>query len=470
MIVLATPLLILFAWLLGRAVAEAFAPAARGSLSTCFAAGLVAWHVLLQLLALAAWRWNALWLVAAALAAAGLVIRRWRSGGDAGGDEGGGGVWSVWRRRSRLGWGDAVASAVWLFTAWAAAVPHIDNADFFYFWGVKGRKFALAAGIDWTFMTASSSWHFHPDYPNLLPELTSWTIRLARSSAEGPQLFWSAAFFAALLLAAREAAVAFGMPRRAQQIMVAGTAAGVATIAFGVELSGNADWLIAWAMVLAAPALAFPEAPGARFRLGAAAALAAASKIEGMPMGVLLVAVFALHGGLAAGAAAGLSVSRRRALAAGIRGAIGAATRAAIPVAAVVVPWWMLCRRYSLFQAANHGGWSWARLQTALPGLGEGLVSPVWGGLALTLLLLPWLLMRSRTRWPALMVLAQVASYVYIYASASFDTAFFVRFSWTRILVHVLPTVWLLAAAALDGGHEPNTPNTPNTPGAPVPG
>lgn len=458
MIILATPLLVLFAWLLGRALAEAFAPAARSSLSACFAAGLVAWHVLLQCLALAAWRWNALWLVAAALAAAGVVIPRWRSGANVGGGAGGEPV------RSRLGWGDAVASAVWLFTAWAAVVPHIDNADFFYFWGVKGRKFALAAGIDWTFMTASSSWHFHPDYPNLLPELTSWTIRLARSVAEGPQLFWSAAFFAALLLAAREAAVAFGLPRRTQQIMVAGTAAGVATIAFGVELSGNADWLIAWAMLLAVPALAFPNAAGARFRLGAAAALAAASKIEGMPMGVLLVAVFALHGGLAAGAAAGSSISRRGALAAGTRGAIGTATRVALPVAAVIVPWWLLCRRYSLFQAANHGGWSWSRLQAALPGLVEGLWSPVWGGLALTLLLLPWLLVRSRTRWPALMVLAQVASYVYIYASASFDAAFFVRFSWTRILVHVLPAVWLLAAAAGAA-----VPSLAQAPAAPVP-
>jgi hypothetical protein len=435
-IVFATPILVLLAWLLGRGLAERFAPAARGSFSVCLAAGLVALHVILQALALAGWRWDALWLVAAALVAAAVLLRHWR------------GRWQGGDALSRLGWGDGLAAVLWLFTTWAAVVPQIDNADFFYHWGVKGRKFALAAGIDWRFLTSAPSWLFHPDYPNLLPELTSWTIRLAGSAAEGPQLLWSAVFFAALLLAARDATAALGMSRRTRQIALASTAAGVAAIAFSVELAGTADWLIAWAMVLALPALARPAAPGAEFRLGAAAALAAAAKIEGMPVSVMLVALFVLHRGLEARAFPGLSVPQRTALAAAARAGVSAA-RAGVPVAAVIFPWWVFCRRYSLIEGMYHGRWSWARLGTAAPGLIQGLFSPAWGGLALTLLLLPWLVARPRTRWPALMACAQVAFYVYIYASAPVDTAFFVRFSWTRILAHVLPAIWLLAFAAL---------------------
>src|SRR5436190_1643656 len=117
------------------------APHASPSPSTALATGLVAGHVVLQMLALLGWRWSALWLGGLLAAAAAALLGAWRSN---------------FRRpilprgRVTLGFGDAISAVAVAGVSWAAVTRRIDNPDFIYHWGVKGRKFALAAGIDWS--------------------------------------------------------------------------------------------------------------------------------------------------------------------------------------------------------------------------------------------------------------------------------------------------------------------------------
>ena len=80
----------------------------------------------------------------------------------------------------------------------------------------------------------------------------------------------------------------------------------------------------------------------------------------------------------------------------------------------------------------------------------RGLLDPLWVGLAVTVLLLPWLALRRLSRWPAVILLVQTAFYIAIYATAPVDTALYVQTSWARLLFHLLPAVWVLAAAAVE--------------------
>ena len=421
---LSGPALLLGAWLVGRAIAGRVAPGAASSPTAAFASGLVAAHVLLQLLQVVGWSWSGWWLCGlVAVSGASLLLERPATAPRPGSA----------RSEDAVGLGDLLAVVSVASVLWAAVTRRIDSPDFVFHWGVKGRKLALAAGMDWSYLSSPSAWHLHPDYPNLLPELTAWTIRLARSMDAAPQLAWSAVFFAALLLAVREALTALDASRWARQMTLGAVAAAIAGFAFAGELGGSADWLIAWAVVLAIPALALPDAPGAELRLAIAAALAAGSKIEGVPLAVAMLGGFAL-----ARRSTGLSSSTLRSL-----------LRTGAPVAAVIVPWLSLCLRHDLFQSTNHGAWSWQRLLAALPELVRGLFDPLWVGLAATVLLLPWLALRRPSRWPAVVLLAQTAFYVAIYATAPVDTALYVRTSWARLLFHLLPAVWVLAAAAV---------------------
>ncbi len=405
------------------------------SFSLALATGAVALHVVLQLETLAGVRWS----FAEAILLGAL-----------------GGL-AAWRGRKReqppgasvpRGWADgAVALALLVFAALAARAA-IDNPDFVYHWGAKGRKFAAAAGLDFAFLGPPSGWHLHPDYPNLLPELFAFTARMGRGWVDGTVLLWSAVAGAGLLLAMREALAPVGHAVR--QVALAGTCGALLGAAFALELAGNADLLVSWALVLALPALLAPRSPGAAGRAGIAAALAASSKIEGVPLAGFLILAFL---------AADRGASRER-------GRWTRLTMLVLPAALAVAPWLWLNLRHALFLPGNSGQVSLARLALALPEMLAVLWSPAWSGLPLTLVALPWLCLERHTRWAAIVCAAQLGFYLWIYGSADADSARYVQWSFARLLLHVLPAVWVLCAVAwappLVGGMAKPADGTPH--------
>ena len=119
-----------------------------------------------------------------------------------------------------------------------------------------------------------------------------------------------------------------------------------------------------------------------------------------------------------------------------------------LPAILVVAPWLWLDLQHGLFSPGNTGRLSLTRLALALPETLAVLWSPAWSGLPLTLVALPWLCIARRTRWAALVCAAQLGFYLWIYGSAAADSARYVQWSFARLLLHVLPAVWLLCALA----------------------
>ena len=166
------------------------------------------------------------------------------------------------RGRVGFGWGDVAAIAACLLIGGLAVTMAIDNPDFVFHWGLKARKFALAGGLDFRFLQNPSNWRVHPDYPNLLPEVFALTALGEGSLREPPLLAWSGLFFGASLLAAREALArrAADAVRREATLAFVGFSVAVSLIA--TDMTGHAAPLIAWALLLAPPALVDPQAPG----------------------------------------------------------------------------------------------------------------------------------------------------------------------------------------------------------------
>ncbi|MEO8502845.1 MAG: hypothetical protein ABI609_03020 [Acidobacteriota bacterium] len=408
---------VLSAVALGTALTRRFAPGAPDSLSAGFAAGLIALHLVLQAMSILGLGWH--WLVAPALGAIGWLWTLRSAPAPA-------------RERWALGWGDGAAFAACLLICGLAVAMAIDNPDFVFHWGLKARKFALAGGLDFRFLQAPSNWRVHPDYPNLLPELFAITSLGERSFHEPVLLAWSGLFFAAALLAAREALARLAADSLRRQAALAFIAFSVAGFVIATELTGNADALISWALLLALPALVEPAAPGAAFRLAIAAALAASSKIEGVPLAGFMLAGFLW-------ALVSSRVLPRRALA--LRLAM-----VALPTALVVAPWLAINLRHSLFLTTNSGPFSLERLDRAMPFLARALGAHSWNGATAVVLLIP-LLLWSRSLRPATTVcVAQLAFYLWVYSTSPVDTASYVQWSFPRLLLHVLPALWVLAA------------------------
>jgi hypothetical protein len=238
------------------------------------AAGLVALHLAMLLLDLAGIPWGRLALAAAlgVTAAAGwgwAALRRRRRGPaqppaapaatTAGGPAmTGHSAAGVPPATLRPGWGDAVAlAALGTYTALAwklnAATP-----DFVYHWGIKGHRYALARGVDWGFLADPLRLTDHPDYPNLVPDLYAATAIWRGRFDERAMMLWSAVLFGLMLLAARAAWRRGGTGGFAAQAGTAAVGLAVGMFALGYLMAGGADWTVALAALLAAPALLAP--------------------------------------------------------------------------------------------------------------------------------------------------------------------------------------------------------------------
>jgi len=393
-----------------------------------FVSGLVSLHVLLMALQAVGVPWRRLSLaagVSVVLALLGLVAA-WRGRRGAGPPDG-----REPRPRSAGPWRWGAWVAGLSLAGLAAAVPArwITLPDFVYHWGLKGKRYHLAGGIDFAFLSDPLHLTEHPDYPNLLPSLFAATAHVRGYFDELSMLFWSLLFTAALLVFAR---AALGR-RLAGPWLEAGTAVfSLVSVMFvaGYHLAGGADLLVALGVVMAVPALAAPGRgePGDDLRVGVGAALVAGSKIEGVPLAALLIAArwWAGRGG-----------RETEVLAAPV-------ARLALPSLAVILPWLWAASRHDLFRQANTGALDPERVPVVLGAVLEALATPEWYGLSWLLLLLPLTLLRRDTRVAGTVLAAQAGFYLFVYLSAQADPRFYVLSSFPRLLFHLLPALLLL--------------------------
>jgi hypothetical protein len=398
---------------------------AQGALSrwvVALLAGAVLFHLFLQALDACGLPWHpALLLLGLGLAA---VLGRPRRAAAAGG------------LPSDLGWGDAVAGLCLVAFGLIAATLWITTPDFYFHWGLKGERFFLAGGIDWTFLRHPWNGLLHPDYPNLLPGLYAATALLAGRFHAPALMLWSAVACAAILAAGRNALAAAGLERPVRQAAMAFLGMALTAYAAGYLFAGGADLLLALALTAALPPLlGFAGAgPRAALWLGIVAAFAASSKIEGIPLAAFLVGSYLV------------SVWR-----CGERPGLREIAMAALPTAAAVVPWFAGVRLHGLFQPTNRGPFDLGRLGALLPAMGEAGSTPELHGLPWLALLAPVLLLSRRVRPFALAATAQLLFYGWAYVASTLDPRLYVLTSFARLLFHLVPATIVAAAVAAGG-------------------
>jgi hypothetical protein len=450
-------LLLVLAGALGRATIAAVAPAGparRGEPALALVAGLVALFALLLLFDLAGipWRRGPLAAGWALATAAAMAVAWWRR--PSGGRRPGRGSSSL----TSIGWGEAVAAGAALVYAAAAWTRRITIPDFVYHWGSKAKRALLAGGVDYAFLADPLRLTDHPDYPSLVPGLYALVGVVRGAFHERAALLVSVVFFAVAVAGARRAAAAAGLPRHAVQGTVAAVGLALAAFGIGYRMAGAADWPILAALLVALPALVrtagervrlLDEGDDGALRLGLAAALAAGSKIEGVPLAGLLVAV-----GLARLAAAGVRPGRSGASRGEVgRGAAAASlARLVVPPLLIVVPWVVQNLRHGLFAAENTGPLLAARVPVAVRAVAEVFATPEWLGLPWLLLLLPALLALGATRAAAAVLLLQGGFYAWVFLTSPVDTRFLVLSSLPRLLFHLVPPLLVLLAVALFAG------------------
>lgn len=400
-----------------------------GDPALALAAGLVLLHAAALGASLAGLPWHFL-LVLAPLALAFLAA-------------GGGPLRGRFDGARRIGLGDLAALAGVATFAALAAGEWVTTPDFVYHWGLKAKRFALADGIDWAFLADPAVAGLHPDYPVLWPNLAALTARLAGHFPEPVLLLWSPLLLAALLLSVRRTLAGANLSPSARGAGLAAIALALAAFAVGHETAGAADWLPALALVLAVPALAAPRSAQGDARIAVAAALAAASKIEGIALAALLVAAHALRRG-----------ERPRWRSLGV---------AALPALAVTLPWLLQVARLDLFTATNTGAFALARAAEIWPAALRVALAREWQGVPLALLLLPVLFLRRPLRPLALVLAGQAGFYLWTYHTKPVDTTLLVLSSLPRLLLHLLPALLLglLLAAAPRVGQRPAAEGKP---------
>lgn len=414
--------------LLGCGWATAAATPAQSAglrLSLACLAGLLLLDLLLLAINLAGLPWGLATLgpvLAASMLASLLVLKRQRK--------------AIAKAAFAAGWGDAVAVLALLVFAVCTARLWNLSPDFIYHWGIKGKTFALARGIDFAYLTRPWNAHLHPDYPNLLPALFALTALWDGGFREPVLALWSAVWLTLLLCVARDLLAQLGVSPLARQVGVAALALVLCMFGVGYLMAGGPDWLIALALLLGAGSLLAAPSPGADHALGIGAAVAAAAKIEGLPLATFLITIHLV---------------RRAATRPGWRPWLAAALRAGLPSLVIVSLWAWPTWRFHLFQSQFSGDFRGSRLAVVLPELGRALLTVNWHYLSLCLLALPLLVFNRRLRPAALACLLQGGFYLYVYLSARVDTRLYIQTSAARLYFHLVPTALILLIAWIDG-------------------
>lgn len=366
-----------------------------------FMAGALLLHLLLTVYDLVGLRWNRWTLLVPLVLLAALGLRR-RMETD--------------RLPSDLGWGDGAALfALATFTLFAPTLWTM-TPDFVYHWGIKGEHFFLAGHVDYEWLAKPWNWVIHPDYPNLVPELFAGSAILSGRFDAPAQMLWSALVLALLLAASRTALRDASRP--ALQIGIAAVAFTLAGFGLGHRAAGGADVMPALAFVAALPALLRAPDREGDVEIGIAAAFAAASKMEGMPLAAFLAGVQLLR-----------RRDRRSALWLGL------------PTALVSIPWMVRTFGYHLYQKYNTGAVEPGRAVVIFRSLAQATFGEDWHGLPLVLLAVPLLLLLRRTRPVATVAALQLLFYLWIFFSADVGTEFQVISAFPRLAMQLMPAV-----------------------------
>lgn len=378
-----------------------------------FMAGALLLHLLLTAYDIVGLRWNRWTLLIPLVLLTALGLRR---------------RMETERLPSDLGWGDGAALfALATFTLFAPTLWTM-TPDFVYHWGIKGEHFFLAGHVDYEWLAKPWNWVIHPDYPNLLPELFAGSAILAGKFHAPAQMLWSALVLALLLAAARTALRETSRP--AVQIGIAAVAFTLAGFGLGHRAAGGADVMPALAFVAALPALLRAPDRDGDVEVGIAAAFAAASKMEGMPLAAFL---------------AGIQFLRRRDL--------RAALWLGLPTALVSIPWMVRTFGYHLYQKYNTGAVDPGRAAVIFRSLIQATFGEDWHGLPLVLLAVPLLLLLRRTRPTAAVAGLQLLFYLWIFFSADVGTEFQVISAFPRLAMQLMPGVIVAGVVALDERH-----------------
>jgi hypothetical protein len=385
-------------------------------------AGALLFHLLLTTFDIAGIRWSRITLLIPLVALAAWGLRR---------------KTETARFPSDLGWGDGAALfALAAFTLFAPTLWTM-TPDFVYHWGIKGERFFLAGGVDYAWLAKEWNWVIHPDYPNLLPELFAGSALLAGRFEAPAQMLWSALVLGLILASARTALRSISSPL--VQMGIAAVACTLAGFGLGHRMAGAADGMPALALMAALPALLRPPDREGDVEVGIAAAFAAASKMEGMPLAAFLAAVYLLRRILA---------NKRAERKIGLRSVLWLG----LPTALVSIPWAYRTFSLGLYQKYNTGGFDLSRAAVVFRSLAGATVGENWHGLPAVLLALPLLLLVRRTRPAAAVATMQLLFYLWIYFSAAVDTEYQVISSFPRLAMHLLPAVIVAGVVALDGG------------------
>lgn len=384
-----------------------------------FVGGCLLLHLELSLFDLLGWRWSlALVLPPLVVAAAfGLFLTRRSSAQPS--------------ASAPLGWGDALALLAVIVFAALAWTGWIAIPDFIYHWGLKGHRFLLAGHVDYAFLAQPNGWVFHPDYPNLYPELLA-TTAMVTGWREPVLLLWSPLLLLLTVVAVRELLVQEQVPTHRRHAVVAFVAFGCTAFAIANLMAGAADWLPALALAGALPALLAPPSRRGDWQLALCAALAAASKQEGLTLAIFLAAV---------------QLSRwfwrgRR------PGPRGFTLLLVAPTLVVAYTWWRIAHHH-LLQSYDKGLPTLHRLLATLRLVAEEIVAPEWYGLSLLLLALPVLLFAPRLRPFAAVACLQLAAYVASCAGQDTDTRLLVVTTFTRFVLQLWPATVAAIAVAL---------------------
>ena len=405
--------------LLGLLLPEPVAGGRRWALA--FATGLLALDLVLLGAHFAGLPWGA-WTVVLPLAALSLAfVRRrtpWRPVGPVPG----------------LGVGDGAALLALASFAALSATGWLIFPDLVYHWGIKAGKLALARGLDLAFLSAPTDFVLHPDYPLALTALVTATSLLAGEPSPWAGIVWGPLLAGALWLAGRQWLAERASSRLTLQLGAAGLGLYVAWHGIAFRRATDAGWLIALSLLLAAPLLARRPRAGDDLQLGLAAALAAAGKLEGLPLALFLVA-----------AGAPLGRGRREG------GARPRWSALLLPPALVSLPWLALVAAHGLSAETNLGGFDLARLQPVARAMLEATGHSLWAGFGwLTLALVAGLWLAPGQRRLAMVLALQLGFYLWAYLATPVDPLLLVETSFARLLGHLTPAALVAAMVAAD--------------------
>ena len=332
------------------------------------------------------------------------------------------------------------------------------HPDWVFHWGPKAQRFALAQGIDLDYLTRPWNAHVHPDYPNLLPNLTaSLALALEGDHAMATPrlgaivtLVFAALWFAALRTLALRLLSKRG-PRWVAEAAWLTAAWSVTMFGTGFQQAAGGDLPFGCVVTLGALALATPredlrrDGLAADLRVGLVAALASQVKFEGSVFALVLITLWILR--RAIGSWQSTDDTRPKDLAASL-------AAASVLPALFVAAWVLWNRHHGLFLPSNAGALDLGRVGVVARGLLSAASERAWHWLPFVLLALPWLGVQRATRWPALLVAGQFGAYVFVYLTTPVDLDLLLLTSASRLLYHLVPTVLVLAILAADTGRE----------------